>query len=662
MRLFAAILIVFSVSVPAFPQQYDVLIRNGKIVDGSGNPWFHGDVGIVGDRIAFVGRAAENVTAKRTIDASGLVVAPGFIDMLGQSETALLVDKGAVSKLTQGITTEITGEGGSIAPLNARLVAEMRDYLEHYKLKADWTTLDEYFARLEKQGAGVNLATFVGATQVRAYVIGNDDRAPSADELKKMQELVENAMADGALGVSSSLVYAPANYASTEELIALAKVAGKHGGLYATHMRNEGDAILPALEEALRIGREGNLPVQIWHLKVAGKQNWGKMRDVVAAIESARAKGQDVTTDLYPYLAGATALAASIPPKFHEGGSEALLARLRDPQQRAAIRAEIENPTRKFQNFWRDSGGGEGVLLLSVLNKDLKKYEGKTLAQIAAAEKKDPMDAMMDLIVADRGNAGAAYFMMTEADLRLAMQQPWVSFDTDHSAVNTTGPLSDFKAHPRAYGSYTRILGKYVREEGVLRLEDAIRKMTSLAAQRVRLDKRGLLRPDFFADVTIFDPESVIDVATFEDPNRISRGIPYVLVNGVLSVDGGKITGQLGGRPLRGPSYSGRALAPGGTMPKGKLTGVVTDEQGWPLLRTRITLSDSDGKEVASVNTRRDAGAMSVYEIVLEKECRGCTLKAERMGFGTAERTVDYNGANTLWVSFALKRQEAAQR
>jgi len=640
---------ILLVSASLFAQQYDFLIRNGRVVDGSGNPWTYADVGIIGDRIAFVGRAAEGVTAKRTVDASGLMVAPGFIDMLGQSEMNLLIDKQAVSKLTQGITSEITGEGGSIAPLDQRRIDDMRDYLQHYKLSVDWRTLDEYFRRLEKQGAGVNLGTFVGAAQV----IGNADRAPTREELARMQEYVNDAMLDGAMGVSSALIYAPGSYAGTEELIALAKVAAKYGGIYASHIRNEGDAEPAALEEAFRIGREAGLPVEIWHLKVSGRQNWGRMHEVVDAIERARAGGLDVTANQYPYVASATSLGAVVPPKYHEGGTEAFLARLRDPAQRAAIREELSPRGQGYENMWRGVGGPQGIVVVSVLSPELKAYEGRTVADIAARQNKDPFDALLDLVIADRNNVGAVYFSMKEEDVRLAMQQSWVSVGTDYGAVSPTGPLSDSKSHPRAYGSFPRILGKYVREEHLLRLEDAIRKFTSLPAQRMKLENRGLLRPDYFADITVFDPEKIIDVATFEDHNRASKGVQYVFVNGVLSLDQGKLTGQVGGRPLRGPGYAARAYAPEGLPPRGAIQGVVTDEDGWPLPRAKVTLADTGGKKVAEYETKQDGR----WQIPAEDPCLRCRLSAERMGFVPAQRAVNYNGANTLWFSFALKRQ-----
>jgi dihydroorotase/N-acyl-D-amino-acid deacylase len=650
MRTLAALLFLCT---SLFAQQYDVLIRNGRLVDGSGNPWVYADVGIVGDRITFVGTADPDVKAKKMIDAKGFIVAPGFIDMLGQSESFLLIDKQAVSKITQGVTTEVTGEGGSIAPLNQRLINEAKSFTEHFKLTLDWKSLDEYFRRLEKQGSGVNLATFVGATQVRQMVIGDDDRAPTPDELKQMQEMVDDAMYDGAVGLSTSLIYAPAFYAKTEEIIELAKVAAKRGGVYASHIRNESDHEMAAIDEALRIGKEANIPVEIFHIKVAGKQNWGRMKDVVAKIGAARAEGIDVTADQYPYPAGATSLGAAIPPKYHDGGTDKFISRLKDPEIRKQIKADlVRTDDTDFEKLYLGSGGASGVLILSVLNPELKQYEGKTVAQVAEMQHKDPIDTMMDMVIADRDNVGAAYFMIGEEDIKTAMRQPWVSVGTDHSAVNVTGPLSESKAHPRAYGSFTRILGRYVREQKLFSMEEAIRKFTSLPAQRVHLDGRGIIKPNYFADITIFDPEMVIDTATFEDPNRVSKGIQYVLVNGVVEIDNGKITGDLGGRPLRGPGYGNRAVSADGSLPKPKIQGVLTGTDGYALPRATVSLVDKSGKTVATAPSKRDG----TYEMLLHQRCSECTLKAERAGFISQQKKIDFNGSNPLWFSFALEK------
>jgi dihydroorotase/N-acyl-D-amino-acid deacylase len=536
---------------------YDLILQGGKIIDGTGNLWYHADVGVKGERIAKIGRL-KDASAERTIDARGLIVAPGFIDMLGQSETNLLIDSRALSKITQGITTEITGEGGSIAPINVNILKEMKPYLDHFKLTVDWRTFDQYFTRLTRQGTTINFASYVGATQVREYVMGRANRTPEGEELGKMKTLVAQAMKDGAVGLSSALVYAPAFYASTAELVELAKVAAQYGGIYATHMRNEGNSIFKALDEAITIGERAQLPVEIFHLKVAGKANWGKMGEVVKAIEAARARGLDVTADQYPYIAGATGLSACIPPWAHAGGAEKLLARLRDTETRRQLRQEIETSSTEWENFYFGSGGAAGVLVNSVLNPALKSYEGKTLLEIGKLRHQDPLDALFDVLVEDKGQTGAIYFFMSEEDVKTAMKQPWVSFGSDYGAVAPDGVLGEDKAHPRAYGMCPRILGKYVRDEKIMPLEEAIRKMTSLAAQRLKIPDRGIIKEAMFADITVFDFNAVKDVATFENPNRFSEGIRYVLVNGQLVLDNGKPTGKRPGKALRGPGYVAR--------------------------------------------------------------------------------------------------------
>jgi N-acyl-D-amino-acid deacylase len=555
---FVAAIFVAQFSIPALNAQveaYDIIIMNGRIVDGTGNPWFYGDVAIRGDRIVKIGRLGPARAARR-IDAAGSIVAPGFIDMLGQSELNLLIDPRAESKVFQGITTEITGEGGSAAPLNDYILKESEPFFKHFKITADWRTLGEYFARLERSRTAINLATYVGATQVRQYVLRDENRAPTTAELDQMRSLVAQAMEDGAVGLSTSLVYAPAFYAKTEELIELAKVAARYGGIYASHMRNESNSIMAALDEAIRIGTEANIPVEIFHLKMAGKPNWGKMRDVIAKIESARARGLDITADQYPYVAGATSLGASVPPWAHEGGTAKFVERLKDPATREKLKQEMRAPSSSWENFYLGAGGGEGILISSVLNRELAKYEGKRLNDAAKLMgKNDEIDALFDLLIADNAQTGMVVFLMNEDDVKLALKQPWVSIGVDHGAVSLTGPLAEGKAHPRGYGSFPRILGRYVRDERLLSLEEAIRKMTSLAANRVHLADRGLLKPGYFADIVVFDPQQVRDVATFDDPNRLSTGMRFVLVNGGIVVFAGKQTNALPGRPLRGPGY-----------------------------------------------------------------------------------------------------------
>ncbi len=533
---------------------YDVIIKNGRIVDGAGNPWVSGDLAIRGDRIAKIGKL-EGAGAKRVIDAQGLVVSPGFIDMLGQSEMALLIDNRAISKLSQGITTEITGEGASIAPQDALTLAQLQPDLDRYHLKVDWTTLDGYFTRLENNGTPLNIGTYVGAAQVREAILGDVDRAPTPDELEKMKALVAQAMQDGAFGLSTALIYPPGHYAKTDELIELAKVAAQYGGIYGTHMRSEGQTEKDAIEEALRIGREAGLPVEIFHLKVSGKTRWGSMPKIVAMIQAARDSGQDVTADMYPYVAGGTALASSLPPWMADGGMPKLLERLQDPVTRAKAKGEMATEQREWENLYFASGGAGGVLVSGIENPDLKKFDGKTIAQIAAEQKKDPLDAMMDLILADKGQTGALYFIASEADLRYGLQQSWTSLCLDAGEASLDGPLFEPHDHPRAYGAMPRFLGHYVRDLHLLTLEQGIRKMTSLPAQRERLRDRGLLKEGYFADITIFDPATISDKATYEKPAQLSEGVKYVFVNGELEFEDGKLTQVKAGRVLRGSGW-----------------------------------------------------------------------------------------------------------
>jgi N-acyl-D-amino-acid deacylase len=533
---------------------FDTIIRNGLVVDGSGRAAFNADVAIKGDRIVRIGDL-QKATADRVIEAHGMVVSPGFIDMLGQSETYLLIDPRAMSKVMMGVTTEITGEGESIAPTKERLIKESEDFNRRYNLNVDWRSLDEYFKRLAKQGSGVNLGTFVGATQVREYVVGFDNRPPTPAELEEMKTLVAQAMKEGALGLSTSLQYVPARFAKTDEIVELAKVAHQYGGIYATHQRSEANALDSSLQEVFEIARRAQIPVEIWHLKTAYKKNWGRMPEVLKKIEAARAEGLDVTADVYPYIAGSTSLSACLPPWALEGGIEKMLARLRDPATRERLKKEISSEATDWENIYLGSGGPTGVLIGSVVNRDLEALQGKRIAQIAKEQQKDPLDTVFDLILADHGQTGAIYFMMNEDDLRAAMRAPFVSFCTDSGARANDGPLAGAKSHPRGWGSYPRILGRYVSEEKLMSLEQAINKMTGMPAKRVGLVDRGLLREGNFADVVILDPKTVIDRATFEMPNQHPEGIKYVFVNGQVSVDDGKRTTALAGRGLRGPGY-----------------------------------------------------------------------------------------------------------
>jgi dihydroorotase/N-acyl-D-amino-acid deacylase len=536
------------------PETYDVLLRGGRIVDGSGNPWFKGDLAIRGDRIAAVGNLAK-ARARRTIDAKGLVVAPGFIDLLGQSEITVLVDPHVRSKIAQGITTELTDEGGSVAPQTAFTIEDLMPGIAEYKLTVDWRDFDGYFRRVKGKGSAINFAHLVGATQVRQAVIKSDNRLPTPVELDAMKLHVARAMESGAFGLSSSLIYPPASFSDTHELVELAKVAAKYGGIYASHIRNEAEGIIPALKEAETIGEEAGVPVEIWHLKAAGRQNWGRMKEIIAEIDSARARGIDMTADIYPYPAAATGLAASLPPTASEGGVAKLVARLKDPAERDRIRKEVENPSGGWESLFHNVGGPEGVLVVGVATPANKKYQGKRLSEIATMRGVDPFDAMFDLLVEEKGSVSCVYFAMSEEDVRVAMATPWVAFNCDASGVSPEGVLGLSSTHPRAYGTFPRVLGRYVRDEKVLRLEDAVRKMTSLPAQKLGLRDRGLLRPGMYADITVFDPEKVIDRATFDAAHQYSEGIVHVFVNGAPVVDQGKITDRLPGRILRGPGY-----------------------------------------------------------------------------------------------------------
>jgi N-acyl-D-amino-acid deacylase len=533
---------------------FDVLIKNGRIYDGTGNSWYAADIGIRGDRVAAIGKL-QGAQAKRVIDAAGLAVAPGFIDMLGQSETALLIDNRSLNKLSQGITTEITGEGGSIAPQNEQTLGPMKPFLDRYHLTIDWTTLDGYFKRLEHDGTPLNLGTYVGAAQVREAVIGDDDKAPTPEQLGQMKALVTQAMKDGALGISTALIYPPGHYAKTDELIALASVASQFGGIYASHMRSEGQTEMNAIDEAIRIGREAKLPVEIFHLKVSGKARWGNMTLVVKKIQAARDSGVDVAADMYPYLAGATALASALPPWVADGGMARLLARLHDPAARRKIKLEMAGDHPGWENLYFDAGGAGGVMIASVANSALKKYEGKTVAEMAALEHKEPLDALMDFVIADKGQTGALYFIASENDLQTGLKQPWTSIGLDYNEMSLDGPIFEPHGHPRGFGSMPRFLGHYSRDLKLVPLEQAIRKITSLPAQREHLMNRGLLKPGFFADITIFDPAKIIDEATYVKPAQLSQGVQYVFVNGKLEFEKGQLTGAKAGRALRGPGW-----------------------------------------------------------------------------------------------------------
>ncbi len=534
---------------------YDLLIVGGHIVDGTGNPWFAGSVAVKDGKIADVGRLVD-ATARRVIDASGLVVAPGFIDLHSHSDYTLLVDGNAQSKIRQGVTTEILGEANSAGPILGPAIdafdKSTAPLSQKGGTKRDWTTLGEYFARVERQGVSVNIASYVGSGQVRMDVLGNVNRAPSPEELEKMKRLVDEAMRDGAIGLSSGLIYAPNMFATTRELVELANVAARYGGIYTSHIRGEGAHGMQAIEEAIEISEQAGLPAHILHFKMDGQANWGHMKEQVELIQSARDRGVDITADQYPYIAGMTGLVQCLPPKYLEGTSEEIVARLKNPHARAEIRKAIETGLPGWEsNEVKSVGGWHGVLVASVQKPENKKFEGKRLDVVAAMMGKDPLDALCDLLIAEGAMPDAIYFSMSDADVRLAMRQPWVGIGSDGSAVNPQMTFAG-RPHPRFYGTFPRVLGHYTREEKVLSLSDAVRKMTSLPAQITGLAGRGVLRPGMAADITIFDPKTAADRATFENPMQYPIGIPYVIVNGVVVIDKGEHTGARPGRVLYG--------------------------------------------------------------------------------------------------------------
>ncbi len=540
------------------PPPFDVIIEHGRVIDGTGAPWYAADVGIRAGRIAAIGRL-EHASARRRIDAAGRVVAPGFIDMLGQSELTLLVDPTVPSKVFQGITTEVTGEGDSVAPVNGVIAHEQAAQFQHLEIKRDWTDFAGYFARLERQHIGINVASYMGATTAREMVVGYADRAATPEELIRMQGLVAEAMRQGAVGVSSSLEYAPAPYATTAELIALAKTAAESGGIYATHMRSEQEGILSALDETIQIGREAHISVEIWHLKAGSVKIFGMMPEIVSRIDRARASGVDIAADTYAYPAWSNDLSAFIPPWAHDGGNAKLIERLKDPAIRMRLAQELSTESSDWDNEWQAVPGPDAILISTVNNPKLLGLQGHTLADIAKTRGTDPMDTLFDILIEDHAQTAVAVFAMSEPDIELAVEQPWVSFCNDSAGTSPEGLLGREFPHPRAYGTFPRVLRKYVREERRLRLEEAIRKFTSLPASRLRFNDRGVIKEGLWADIVVFDPDTITDRSTFRDPNQLSVGMQWVLVNGVPVIADGIATHALPGQVLRGPGYTGRA-------------------------------------------------------------------------------------------------------
>jgi N-acyl-D-amino-acid deacylase len=542
-----ALLVALSLSAQA--EKYDVILANGRVVDGTGAPWFRADVGIRADRIAAVGDL-HGAVAKERIDVKQHFIAPGFIDMLGQSALGLLVDPRAESKVRQGITTELTGEGRSIAPMTPELVSQFADVLAVHNLRIDWTDLAGYWKRFRAARPAINLATIVGAAQVRAAVMGFGQGAPTPEQLLRMQVEVRKQMRQGAFGLGSALPYAPGRYATTDELVALAQAAASWGGFYATHIRDEEDGVLEALEEAIVIGKRARIPVNVWHLKVAGRRNWGRMAEVVQRISQARSEGVDIAANVYPYLAGMNDLTADLPAWAMADGTAAMLERLRDPAQRQRVEQEVSE-------HWKDADEPERIVVTACLLPAAKAAEGKTLAQLAKERSVTAAAALLDLVLADRGNTFVVRFFLDEPDLRLAMAQPWTSFGTDASALAVDGPLASEGTHPRAFGTMPRVLSAYVREAKLFSMEEAVRKMTSLPAARLGLADRGLLRAGMAADVVVFDGETIADTATYPNPKQYPLGMDLVLVNGQMVLRDGIRADARPGRPLLHPAPPG---------------------------------------------------------------------------------------------------------
>lgn len=540
-------------ALAAGADRYDLLIANGSIYDGSGGPPFAGDVAVRGDRIVALGDLDESAATTR-IDAHGKAVSPGFINMMGWGVTSLIRDGRGLSDLTQGITLEVFGEGNSMGPLNDAMKASFPDYWDG--IEAQWTTLGEYLQFLEARGVSPNVASFVGAATPRVHVLGMDDVAPTPQQLADMQALVRGAMREGALGVASSLIYTPGNFASTKELIALAEVAADYGGIYASHIRNEGAGIFEALEELLTIAREAQIPAEIYHLKLAHPSVWGRLDELVARIEAARAAGPRITADMYPYPAGSTGLDAIMPPWANAGGLDAWIARMQDPAVRERLRAEMREDSAQWENMLA-SAGAEAILLVGFRNPALQQYVGMTLAEVAAARGTPPEDTAMDLVIEDRSRVSAVFFTQSEDVVREVLKLPWVSFCTDARTVAAEGAFLDNALHPRGYGTFPRVLGRYVREEGLITLQEAVRKASALPAENLSLVDRGRLEVGYYADVVVFDPATIIDNATFENPHRYSSGVEQVLVNGTRVIVDGEHSGATPGRVVRGPGWVG---------------------------------------------------------------------------------------------------------
>ncbi len=544
--------LTFSSSTQAQQNTYDIIIKNGTVYDGTGSRPRRADVAIKGDRIGAIGDL-KSAKAATIVDTQGLAVAPGFINMLSWAVDDLVVDGRSMGDIKQGVTTEIFGEGDSMGPLDDEMKRRRKAAQGDLRFEIEWTTLAEYLQFLEKRGVSANVASFIGATTIREYVVGLEDKRATPEQLARMRELVKTEMEAGALGIGSSLIYAPAFYASTEELIEMCKVAAAYKGKYISHMRSEGNRLIEAVEELLRIAREAKIPAEIYHLKAAGQSNWNKMDQVVAMVEKARRDGLKITADMYTYPAGSTGLDAAMPPWVLDGGYEAAFKRLRDPAMRKKIAEEIRTPTDKWENLLLASGSPERVLLVGFKNEKLKPYTGKTLAEVAKLRNEDYADTVMNLVLEDQSRVGAVYFMMSEDNLKKQIKLSWVSFGSDGGSMAAEGVFLKSSTHPRAYGNFARLLGKYVREEKVITLEEAVRRLTGLPATNLELDRRGFLKEGYFADIVVFDPKTIADVATFEKPHQYAAGMKHVFVNGAQVLKDGEHTGAKPGRALWGP-------------------------------------------------------------------------------------------------------------
>lgn len=555
MNLFKCLILILLISSCSSHKDYDILIKNGTIADGSGNPPYIGSVGINADTIAAVGKL--KATGRLEIDATDLVVAPGFINMLSWATESLIQNGRSESDIMQGVTLEVFGEGWSMGPLNKNLKKELQLPTAQGDIKydIDWNTLDEYLQSLVRRGISPNVASFIGATTVRINHIGYENRAPTAEELTSMKQMVKEAMEDGALGVGSSLIYAPAFYSSTEELIELSKVASEYNGLYISHMRSEGNRLLQGVDELITIANEADIRAEIYHLKMSGKENWNKYDEVVKKIDSARTSGLSITTNMYTYIAGATGLDASMPPWVQEGGYEKWAERLQDSKIRRRVLKEMTNPTDKWENLMYSAGTPDNLLLVGFENDSLRHYTGKTLTQVAEIHGKSPEETAMDLVIADGSRVGTVYFLMSEENIKKQVALPYMSFGSDASSLSPEGVFLNSSTHPRAYGNFSRLLGKYVRDEQIISIEEAVRKLTSLPASNLKIKKRGSLSKGYFADLAIFNPETIQDHATFAKPHQLSTGMIHVFVNGEQVLKNGKHTGAKPGRVVRGPGY-----------------------------------------------------------------------------------------------------------